>query len=299
MKLYPIIYLNEGPKTAGESLEKGIVAVKISSHIVLLSKKRVFEALRGMEKKSGKPLFLAPGEDPESNEHYEDFILWKGTFSQRLGNRAIVGAITYTKVKGNLYKVYTSSGVNKFGPLAYQIAMYVMGDSWLRSDESLRPASLAVWQTMYDLSEKGVYEKKWLGDWGWKNIPEAVYTWSEATEDAKTTQYLEDYVKKTEAEIKAGGGDLNDTGFIDYLKNSPMKGGVGVMQYDMHNSPSKFGNFWAYRKTEHDPLIEDMFNDGQNMLDELKEEYDISPGLMIDIIENAGMRFFRRRYDAT
>jgi hypothetical protein len=290
VKLYPILYLNEGPKTASESLEKGIVAVKIFSHIILLSKKRVFEAIRGIEKKSKEPI-------PEENS--EEFETWKKNLSLRLGNRAIVGAITYEKLKGNLYSVNTSAGVNKFGPLAYQIAMYKMGDSWLRCDDSLREASLSVWQTMYDLSEKGVYERKWLGDWGWRNIPEAVYTWVDATNDTKTGEYLEGYIKKTEADIKAGGGDLDDTGFIDYLTKSPMKGGVGVMQYDMHTSPSKFGNFWAYRKTDHDPFIEDLFNDGEDMFDELKAEYGISPAAMTDIIEEGATRFFRRRYDTT
>lgn len=293
MKLYPILYLNEGPKTASESIEKGIVAVKLPSHVVLLSKKRVFEAISGIEKKSGSPV-------PEETSTGFDYFMT--TLSERLGNRAIVGSITYEKVKGNLYKVYTSAGVNKFGPLAYQIAMYRMGDSWLRSDYSLREASLSVWQTMYELSEKGVYERKWLGDWGWQNVSDAVYTWSEATGDTKTAAYLEEYLEKTEAKatkVKAGGGSTDEAGFLDYLKNSPMKGGVGVIQYDMHTSPSKFGNFWAYRKTEHDPFIEDMFNDAEDMFEEIEEEYGISPSALTDIIDEASSRFFRRRYDTT
>lgn len=47
MKLYPIIY-TEGARTASESLEKGVVVVKSSGNVVLLSKRRVLEAIKSM-----------------------------------------------------------------------------------------------------------------------------------------------------------------------------------------------------------------------------------------------------------
>lgn len=279
MKLYPLIYTNEAARTASESLEKGIVAVKSSGNIVLLSKRRVLEAIKSMN--------LSPGIEPTTQEIV--------TLSQKLSNRAVVGAITYEKVKNDLYKIFTSAGVSKFGPLAYQIAMYRLGDSWIRSDYSLRVASLAIWQNMYELSDKGVYERKWLGDWDWRNIAKAVDTWSEATEDTKTQGYLENYLQ----EVEAGDVEEDAAGFTEYLQENPMKGGVGAFQYDMQTSPYKFGNFWAYRKVSHDPLIEDMFNDGEHMFEEVKTEYGVSPGTLNNIIEAAAERFFRRRYDTT
>ena len=282
MKLYPLLYINEAARTAEESLEKGIVAVKISSQIVLLSRDRAFQAIAGMEKKMGKPSFLAPGEDPKSDENYEEFYYWKHGVITSIVSRAIVGAIEYEKEKKDLYSVNTSAGVSNFGPLAYQILMYIIGNSWLRSDDSLTKESLAVWQKMYELSEQGVYEKKWLGEWGWEeNIPRCLDTWVGATDDIKTKDYLAEYFLETRENELYDGLD-----FTEYLRNNPRKG----------ITPAMFGNFWAYRKKSHDPKIKEMFAQGEAMFSLIKEKYNIRPGDFIDIISDSGSRFFKRRY---
>lgn len=267
MKLYPIIFTNEAARTAEESLTKNVLAVKIYDNIVLFSKKRAVKA-------------LSKKEAPFAHDK-EEFFEWKGEMIKSFTNDAIVGVVSFRTLNIDLYKITSSAGVNRFGPLAYQLAMKKIDPAWLKSDNSLTEDSLKVWQKMYELSEQGVYQKKWLGEWGWESlIPISVEAWVGATSNYDIQDYLEKYLE----EVRTNKRPHDEAYFLEFVsKNKSL-------------TPAMFGNFWAYQKTSHDPKIQEMFQQGDMFVDEAKEKFNVRPGDLMDIIQDASGDFFNRRY---
>ena len=266
MKLYPILY-TEAARTPEESLTKNVLAVKVYDNIVLFSKRRAIKA-------------LSKKEVPFAHDR-EDFFEWKGEVIKAFTNDAIVGVVSYRRPKIDLYQITSSAGVNRFGPLAYQLAMKTIDPAWLKSDKSLTEDSLFVWQKMYELSEQGVYQKKWLGEWGWESfIPDSVEAWVGATSNYDVQDYLEKYLE----EVRTNKQPHDEAYFLEFIRKNSFL------------TPAMFGNFWAYQKTSHDSKIDEMFQQGESFIDEAKEKYNIRPGDLLDIIEEASGDFFNRRY---
>ena len=244
MKLYPILF--EAAKTAGESLSKGIIAIRTGNygrgHISLLSKRRADKALQNSPR-----------------------------LRKAIANDATVASVAYSEQSPGLYAVQTSAGVNKFGPLAYQLVMFDIQPAWLKSDTSLSEDSMSVWQKMYDLSEKGVYERKWVGDF------ENVYIVKAMMEIAQQW-HGDDFFSREGSDWKSTGDEQS---FLKFLAE----------QEDKDNSdPALFGYFWAYRKTSHEPEIEQLFAAGDEFMSRVS-----SPTLSHGVA--GGVRdFFSRRY---
>ena len=253
MKLYPILF--EAARTAGESLSKGIIAIRTGNyggrHISLLSKQRAEKAL---EKVS---------------------IVW-GSGSPKvrkaIANDATVASVAYSEQSPGLYAVQTSAGVNKFGPLAYQLVMFDIQPAWLKSDTSLSEDSMSVWQKMYDLSEKGVYERKWVGEF--ENGPYIV----EAMMEIAQQWHGDDFFSREGSDWESTGDEQS---FLKFLAE----------QEDKDNSdPALFGYFWAYRKTSHEPEIEQLFAAGDEFMSRVS-----NPKSYREV--GLGVRdFFSRRY---
>lgn len=268
MKLYPIIY-TEAVRTAEESLEKGVFAYLKSGmypKVILLSASRFLQAISAA-KKEGLQY------DPSSN------MLGNKTFINKVedqaANRAVVGSVSFHEEANfeDLYKVDTSSGVASFGPLAYQIGMYVVRPSWLMSDSSLKPASHRVWKTMFKLSEQGVYERKFLGEYGIDLLYER-YIGTERGKFMKYIQSLEDKV------IPA-----DEVNFLKWLKT--------VLPEE---KPENFGQFWAYRKLNHDPKISELFEQGKQFVKQLQDTHNIPEGMAQELINRSANKFFNRLY---
>lgn len=244
MKLYPILF--EAARTAGESLSKGIIAIRTGNygrgHISLLSKQRAEKALQNSPR-----------------------------LRKAIANDATVASVAYSEQSPGLYAVQTSAGVNKFGPLAYQLVMFDIQPAWLKSDTSLSEDSMSVWQKMYDLSEKGVYERKWVGDF------ENVYIVKAMMEIAQQW-HGDDFFSREGSDWKSTGDEQS---FLKFLAE----------QEDKDNSdPALFGYFWAYRKTSHEPEIEQLFAAGDEFMSRVS-----SPTLSHGVA--GGVRdFFSRRY---
>lgn len=155
MKIYPILY--EAAQSVEGSLGKGIAAVNSEGEVTLFSTRRVMSQFQRMQKTV----------DGVVGIEYKDKI----NLAIKLAGDAVVGQVSYGNNGPDLCSVSSSSGVNKFGPLAYQLVMYRIKPRWLRSDESLTTGddynriggSQSVWNNMYQLSKKGVYERRWLG----------------------------------------------------------------------------------------------------------------------------------------
>lgn len=253
MKLYPILF--EAARTAGESLSKGIVAIRTGNygdrHISLLSKRRAEKALE-------KASIVVGGDSPR--------------LRKAIANDATVASVAYSEQSPGLYAVQTSAGVNKFGPLAYQLVMFDIQPDWLKSDTSLSEDSMSVWQKMYDISEKGVYERKWVGD-----FTDGPYIVEAMMEIAR--QWHGDDFFSREGSDWDGTGD--EQSFLKFLAEQEEKDNA---------DPALFGYFWAYRKTSHEPEIEQLFAAGDEFMSRISNPK--SHGAV-----GLGVRdFFSRRY---
>lgn len=257
MKLYPFIYTNEAARTAEESLQKEVAALKVQSsseepeRVVLFDKNRAFKSII------------------KSSNHPNG--LWNAI--DALAKRAIVGTVGYIPQlnERELYKVTTSAGVSKFGPLTYQIAMYSIKPAWLKSDLSLtegKHGSSNVWNQMYARPE--TYERKWLGDFktGMNMLSKAMVA-------------VEEHF------------DL----FKDYRKSEEIKSEEAVKKFlqEKNLDIANFGHLYAYRIKNPDPKIRDMFDSGEKFLDDI--DYQGLDALVVKKILNfCAQTFFSRRY---
>ena len=195
-------------------------------------------------------------------------------FGKLLASRAVVGYIAYSDSDENLWKIDASSGVASFGPLAYQLVMWQTG-GWLESDTSLKPASQRVWQKMYELSNQGVYKRKWLGEWPQEHLLERMNIGPARTD-------LAEYHDK----IENGEADYEDEqAFLSWLQEHNLK-------------PETYGWLWAYQLVSHDSNTQSLYEKGKQLIRDLTEIYPqfTEKDLGWLFSDTAGRKFFRRLY---
>jgi len=302
MKLYPILY--EAAQSVEGSLGKGIAAFTLPGAVVLLSTRRVLESLRRRIKKAGMPSYLKtkkiipPPEEDTDIEPDEEEDDWdeRSNFEDELGyslsNNALVGSVSYHVTGQEVYKVDTSAGVNKFGPLAYQLVMNAIKPAWIQSDSSLKEASQGVWNKMYQLSNGGAYERKWLGEFnnGEDRIKRALDV------NSNTEIYMDGYWKMIKdynhmIDINARliepeelpPNPYKEEVFLKFLKENP-----STLPYS--------GQLWAYRLTNPDPKIQELFDAGNDLLITLEKDFNIPKGMALNVIRDAADKFFSRLY---
>jgi hypothetical protein len=163
--------------------------------------------------------------------------------------------------------------------------MYRIKPRWLRSDESLTTGeddsrmggSQSVWNNMYYLSKKGVYERRWLGSFFSDDDIIAIRKLRNAKGvNGLTSEDLDDYDPREDTSEKA---------FLDFL---------GEKDYQ----PSDFGHFWAYRLQTPDPKIQELFDAGDRLKAEIAalKIRGMAPFDIRETLEEASRRFFSRRY---
>jgi len=258
MKLYPLLFLNEVAKSVEEAIGEDIAVIVTNiwgsgTAIILFDTKKAIDVLK-----------------QEKHTHNASEKLYEAG--------GIVGLINFTKEESDLYKVNASAGVSNYGPLAYQIAMQHIGnDNWLMCDRSLKPASEFVWQKMFELSNRGIYKRKWLGNQTWYG--DYLFQRMEITETAKTD--LGEYVKKlnkNEADYK------NEQQFLDWLKEKGL-------------SPEKYGYLWAYNLSSPiNPSV--LYTKGKETVEFLKKDNypKFTVNDVVTIIAGAGETFFSKMY---
>ena len=309
MKIYPILY--EAAQSVEGSLGKGIAAFALPGGVALVSTRRVLESLRGRIKKAGVPSYLKPKKlpSPEEDTHIkpneedddwdtpaEDDWDERTNFEEKLAdsmsNNAVVGSVTYHGAGTNAYKVDTSSGVNKFGPLAYQLVMFVIQPAWLKSDSSLTEGSQGVWSKMYQLSNQGVYERKWLGDFeAGKGKLRMAFNVNNNTE-----RYMRGYwnmIKDYEHMIDINARLIEP----EQLPPNPYKEEVFLKFLEENPRALAYcGQFWAYRMTSPDPKTSELFRNGDALLETLQTDFNIPKRMAFSIIQDAANKFFSRLY---
>ena len=300
MKLYPILY--EAPQSVEGSLGKGIAAFALPGGVALVSTRRVLESLHGRIKKAGVPSYLKPKKttpSPEEDTDIDDGMAeddddWdeRTNFQDKLANtlssHALVGSVSYHKTGTELFKVDTSAGVNKFGPLAYQLVMNAIKPMWLKSDFTLKKGSQGVWNKMYELSNQGVYERKWLGEFevGKDKVRMATYI------NDETERALEKYWQMLTAHDRPAHNNqpkqvtqdpYKEEVFLKFLEENPQ-----ARPYS--------GQLWAYRLTNPDPKTSELFRNGDALLETLQTDYSIPQKMALGLITDAADKFFSRLY---
>jgi len=265
MKLYPLIYTNEAARTTEEATAKGVAAFLTEENtIVLFVIKRVIDITKRFVEKYPVNVRKA----------YHNEML--GT---ELAKRSIVAEITTVSVgasTSDLNKVDSSAGVSRFGPLAYQLAMANIHPNWLISDVSLTEdgGSADVWNKMYELSTKGVYERKWLGEYNRNSAYSPLVRRMQTTK--KGRELFSDYTPIYGTSEEGIQAFLEDHG------------------RENEYSPYEFGFFYAYRLTNPQSIqTTGLFNAGDNVVMEMKKLGIDDPN---EVLSSAGFEFFERRY---
>ena len=260
MKLYPLLY--EAAKGAEDALKKRLVIYGENrgtyNTITLFSPFAFSKIIKRIEQEEG--LF-----DPST---HTDLIIKKAA------KQATIGKISYGLVVDNnndFAQVTSSAAIGGFGPLIYQIAMYQHPNLWLTSDNSLKPASEKVWNKMFELSNQGMYERKFLG----KISKDELLMRAQGVGNVVLEPYINDLLKNAKRPTEEV--------FLDWLKENNLK-------------PEQFGYLWAYKKSQHDPKIEELFNGGERFIQQAEDVFNMSKEDLKDIITGSGTKLFLGLY---
>ena len=249
MKLYSLLFVNEAPITAEESISQEIGALLLPGNEILLIKPLVLLDIFNQYRSKN------------INELRQEIV-------EAIANQAIVGYALYEDTKRkNLFKILSLAAKNKFGPLLYQMVMYMVEPAWLASDVNLNQNSIPIWQKMYELSsDDGIYKRKFLGSLGLNYLVERIRN----DESKQLEKYLEEIKSKT------ANGTEND--FIAWLSKN-----MSSM------NTSQFGYLWAYQMKSHNSKIEELFKKGNAVKRQIS--YITIPNLN-SILSVAGSHFF-------
>lgn len=206
MKLYPLLFLNEAQVFASQAYKQGLVTIKVDIDgvigLFLVNKNNIKDKATGELKESGQGI--------------------------------IYGGIQYTDDPDSGYvQVKSSDAIDGYGPLLYQIAMYSIKPNWLESDESLSDDSYRVWNKMYEFSEKGMYERTYIGNIGYSR--------------SDCANALGEKPSEEEA--------ADEESFLSFLQR-------------LNIAPKEVGCYWAYRKRSHEPEVAVMLKEGQKLFAE-------------------------------
>jgi hypothetical protein len=240
----------EAAPTAKQALQSGIAAIGGKDRVVLLSFDRASRILQKYQKSTDQ-------------------------LSDALATQAIVGFLEFSRLETDLFSVELSAGVNKYGILAYQLAMYTInmnGQNWLAASTELSEDSWGVWQKMYMYSNKNgqnVYRAKWLGDWGrpWniKNLYESLETAALHIDSREFSRRVQKIIAK------------------NLVSEKEVTAALGIYA-------EKCGNLWAYRLSRRPAQAEKMFEKGRELLT-------LGKRTVGNDISHAGTEFFYRLYN--
>ena len=268
MKLQNLLY--EAAKTAEEANEKQVAAIKIRDNIILFSTKRFIKIV-------DKHLEAANRSEVQYN------LMDKLTDS--LSKDCIVGQVSYRKTThGALFMVGSSSGVNKFGPLVYEIVMQSIYPAYLRSDSSLKEGSRNVWNKMY---QRGDVEKKWVGSFG--SHTESYINLEDSIISIPKKEMPSEGTKSTKDLLKIYLEDIHPTAptedvFLDFLRDNNI---------DINN----LGNFYAYRtKTGNTGPVKAMFELGDQMREYMITKLETTSDAVSEVFRGGARKHFSRMY---
>jgi hypothetical protein len=224
MKLYHILFQNEAAKSVPQALNAKLAAVVSTGYgahrVALIDTETTLETLRSFS--------------TDSEERAADRVV---------DADSVLAEVAWSTSKSGPSRVVSSAGIDKYGPLCYQLVMYRISPGWLRSDTSLSDGSQYVWNKMYELSNSGVYERKWVGDFS----DPASQISDSAGVSYESQEELYKYRDILYLEAKSDPEVLTEKYFLDWLADNGKK-------------PEHFGQFWAYKMSSHDPQTSYLFD---------------------------------------
>jgi hypothetical protein len=265
MKLYQILFQNEAAKSVPQALNAKLAAVVSTGYgahrVVLIDTETTLKTLQNFPTNNGE---IAANRIVDAD--------------------SVVAEVAWSTSNSELSRVVSSAGIDKYGPLCYQLVMYRISPGWLRSDTSLsvgEHGSQNVWNKMYELSNSGVYERKWVGDF---SNPANQISDSAGVSYEELYKYLDILYLKAKSDPEV----LTEEYFLDWLADNGKK-------------PKHFGQFWAYKMSSHDPQTSYLFERGKEFmveLDKLLDEQGINVKSAAAFIDRIGAEFFSRLYGA-
>jgi len=269
MKLQHLLY--EAAKTAEEANEKQIAAIKLRGNVILFSTKRFMKIV---------------DKNREEADLSEVQYNMMGKIKESLSQDCIVGQVSYDEViTGALYMVGNSSGVNKFGPLVYEIVMQSIYPAYLRSDASLRKGSRNVWNKMY---QRGDVEKKWVGSFGGSHT-ESYDNLENSITSIPRNEMPSEGTKSTKDLLKIYLNKIHPTAptedvFLDFLRDNNI---------DINNH----GNFYAYRTTTgYTGPVKTMFDLGDQMREYMITKLEATSDAVSEVLRGGASKHFVRMY---
>lgn len=269
MKLQHLLY--EAAKTAEEANEKQIAAIKLRGNVILFSTKRFIKIV---------------DKNREAADLSEVQYNMMGKIKESLSQDCIVGQVSYEKFNtGALYMVGSSSGVNKFGPLVYEIVMQSIYPAYLRSDASLKEGSRNVWNNMY---QRGDVEKKWVGSFGGSHT-ESYLNLENSIKSIPANEMPSKGTNRTKGLLKIYLRDIHPTAptedvFLDFLRDNNI---------DINNH----GNLYAYRTTTgYTGPVKTMFDLGDQMKEYMITKLEATSDAVSEVFRGGANKHFGRMY---
>jgi len=195
----------------------------------------------------------------------------------QLGNRAVVGSVTATwkdtNERDDLWRVNTSSAVQKYGPMIYDLVMASVYPEYIRSDFSLTADSRRVWNVMYTRPD---VEHSWVGNWG---VYEVINSWNVAGMSEQDN--IHDFLNKIKSETPITEKEFNNN-FVNKL--------------DSENK-EKIGPFYAYRFSGgRSRASAKLIEAGNAAIEELANSFRVSTQEIEMVLEAASGIQFNRLY---
>lgn len=271
MQIYPLLF-SEAAKTSQDALDAdlGLVVLKTKNDLtcVLLSVDRCQQAIETV----------------------------RGTRSDRLVTRALatravvgtIGAVNFGTFGGPKppWNVTGSGVVQKYGPLAYEIAMGAIYPEYLCSDDSLTADSYGIWNKMYQRSD---VERKWLGDWGGEALYTPIDLMQQKTSMSKgipreSQKSIDAFLERIEQGEKPPPEELFNKMFVQHLPAA---------------AKEMLGPFYAYRLAPSKTNLVNytqLLKNGTEVIEEMAGGLNLSVGRVRKVIGDAAQEHFERLY---
>jgi hypothetical protein len=292
-KIYPILF-SEAAKTSQDALDAdlGLVVFKIKNDLtcVLLSVDRCQQAIETVRRTRGEPTSVRGGRvDARPRVLPADNAL-----TRAIATRAVVGTIGAVNFgpagrRGGPtppWNVTGSGVVQKYGPLAYEIAMGAIYPEYLCSDMSLTADSYGIWNKMYQRSD---VERKWLGDWGGQALYTPIDLMQQKTNMSKgipreSQKSIDAFFKRIDQGEKPPPEELFNKMFVQHLPAA---------------AKEMLGPFYAYRLAPSKTNLVNytqLLKNGTEVIEEMAGGLNLSVGRVRKVIEDAAQKHFERLY---
>lgn len=274
MKLYPILF--EAARTVEDAIDSEMALFVENepdfTHCILFKEEIIHDLIDSYLEDKGVAAPKSTGMTIKAAK-----IDW---LIEHIGREAIVGNVGAGISSGNLYKVYGSSAVDKFGPLSYEILMAAIYPSYLRSDGNLTDDSRRVWNKMYQRQDVG---RHWVGNFSGGN-DELITSFAAAN---LTSEVAKDFSSDL------GGGRWDGEELTEEFFNEELV--AKLPPEDL----AKLGPFYAYRLRPAKTVTVDyvsLMRRGNDLVEELAGAFKLPIAEIEDIMTEASREHFDKLY---